>query len=151
MTTAATTAGELELAGWRRQVAKLYAAVRQAPTPQDGHALWRAGRDRLFQEHPQSPLAPDDRLRAGLPYAPYDPAPRWKLAVQPAETDQRLAITTGPGETTHPRRVGDITLPAPIDARVAVWWLEQCGGGLFIPIRDQTAGSGQLRRRGLSD
>ena len=33
MTAAATNAGELELAGWRRQVAELYATVRQAPTP----------------------------------------------------------------------------------------------------------------------
>lgn len=72
MTFAATSAGELQLAGWRRQVAELYATVRQAPTPQDGHALSRDGRDRLCQEHPNSPLAADHPLRGGLPYAPYD-------------------------------------------------------------------------------
>jgi hypothetical protein len=33
MTTSTTPAGELELAGWRRPVAELYATVRQAPTP----------------------------------------------------------------------------------------------------------------------
>jgi hypothetical protein len=38
MTTTTTTAGELEVAGGRRQVAELYATVRQAPTPQKGHA-----------------------------------------------------------------------------------------------------------------
>jgi hypothetical protein len=32
MTTTTTTAGEFELAGWRRQVAELYATIRQAPT-----------------------------------------------------------------------------------------------------------------------
>lgn len=141
MTFAATSAGELELAGWRRQVAELYAAVRQAPSPRDGHALWRDGRDRLFQEHPNSPLAADDPLRAGLPYAPYDSQLRWELAVQPAETDRRLTIKTALGETTRLRHVGDLILPAPIDETVAVWWLEQYGGGLFIPIRDHTAGT----------
>ena len=44
------------LLDWRRQVAALYAAVREAPTPERGHALWRAGRDRLFAEHPDSPI-----------------------------------------------------------------------------------------------
>ncbi len=38
------------------------------------------------------------------------------------------------------RHLGWITLPAPVDARLAVWWLEQYGGGLFLPIRDATAG-----------
>ncbi|MGH2909293.1 MAG: DUF1684 domain-containing protein [Solirubrobacteraceae bacterium] len=141
MTVAATSAGELELAGWRRRVAELYAAVRQAPTPQDGHALWRDGRDRLFQEHPNSPLAADDPLRGGLPYAPDDPQLRWELAVQPAEADRRVSIKAAPGETTRLRRVGDLTLPAPIDQTVAVWWLEQYRGGLFVPIRDHTAGT----------
>lgn len=141
MTFTATSAGELELAGWRRQVAELYAAVRQASAPQDGHALWREGRDRLFQEHPNSPLAADDPLRGGLPYAPYDPQLRWELAIRPAETDRRVTINTGPGETTRLRHVGDLTLPAPIDETVAVWWLEQYAGGLFIPIRDHTAGT----------
>ena len=56
--------GELELTQWRREVAEMYAAVRGAATPQAGFAVWRAGRDRLFQEHPQSPLAAGDPLRA---------------------------------------------------------------------------------------
>ena len=36
--------------------------------------------------------------------------------------------------------MGWITLPEPFDARLAVWWLEQYGGGLFIPLKDATAG-----------
>jgi hypothetical protein len=136
-----TAIGELELAGWRRAMTELYAAVRQAPTPRAGHALWRAGRDRLFAEHPQSPLAADDPLRAGLRYAPYHPGMRYELRLEADESDQRLTIATGSGETTHLRRLGHVELPSPIDASVAVWWLEQYGGGLFLPIRDQTAGT----------
>ncbi|HEY2440977.1 MAG TPA: DUF1684 domain-containing protein, partial [Solirubrobacteraceae bacterium] len=141
MTSSVTAVEELELAGWRREIAELYAAVRRAPTPQEGHALWRAGRDRLFAEHPQSPLVAGDPLRAGLRYAPYDPRLRYELTLEPDRTDQRLTIPTGAGETTHLRRLGHIELPSPVDASVVVWWLEQYGGGVFLPIRDQTAGT----------
>jgi uncharacterized protein len=137
----AAIADELELVGWRREVAELYAAVRQASSAQDGHALWRAGRDRLFQEHPQSPLAPDDPLRGGLSYAAYDPTLRWRLTIQPVADNRRVTVQTAPGESTRLRRLGDIALPPPINATIAVWWLEQYGGGLFIPIRDGTAGT----------
>lgn len=141
MTATAAVADELELVGWRREVAELYAAVREASSPQDGHALWRAGRDRLFQEHPQSPLALDDPLHAGLPYAAYEPTLRWQLTIQPASDTRHVMVQTAPGENTRLRRVGDLALPAPIKATIAVWWLEQYGGGLFIPIRDRTAGT----------
>lgn len=139
MIATAAIADELELVGWRREVAELYAAVRQASSPQDGHVLWRAGRDRLFQEHPQSPLAPDDPLRGGLPYAAHEPTLRWQLTIQPVADNRRVMVQTAPGESTRLRRLGDIALPAPINATIAVWRLEQYGGGLFIPIRDGTA------------
>ena len=42
---------------WRRQIADLYAGIRAMPADQ-GWAHWRRTRDRLFREHPQSPLAP---------------------------------------------------------------------------------------------
>jgi uncharacterized protein len=141
MTSTITSFGELELADWRRQVAELYAAVRRCTHPSEGHALWRAGRDRLFQEHPQSPLAAGDPLRAGLPYAPYNPQLRWEIALESAGDEQQLTIATGPTETTRLRRIGRIEIPTPIEARVTVWWLEQYGGGLFVPLRDGTAGS----------
>jgi uncharacterized protein (DUF1684 family) len=31
-------------------------------------------------------------------------------------------------------------LPDPVDATLDVWWLDQYGGGLFLPMRDATAG-----------
>ncbi len=136
-----TAARELELADWRRQIAELYAAIRGAADPRAGHALWRAGRDRLFQAHPQSPLAADDPLRAGLSYAPYNARLRWDLPLTPSADESQLRIATGATEATQIRRVGMIEIPTPIDARVAVWWLEQYGGGLFIPLRDATAGT----------
>jgi uncharacterized protein (DUF1684 family) len=134
---------ELELSDWRRQVSELYAAVRSQPDPEQGHALWRAGRDALFRTHPQSPLTADDPLRAtGLPYWPYDRALRFELPLRPVDPDLpvELAIPTDGEGTTRLRLAGRITLPSPIDATVDVWSLRQYAGGLFLPLRDGTAG-----------
>lgn len=131
----------LELADWRREVAELYAAVRALDEPQAGHALWRERRDRLFRAHPQSPLPPGDPLRrSGLAYWPYDPALRFELALLPADGPAQLTLPTGAEETTRARRVGAVQLPAPLQSLADVWWLEQYAGGLFLPLRDATAG-----------
>ena len=135
----ATTA--LELADWRRKVHALYAGVRAEDDPAQGYALWRAGRDDLFASHPQSPLTVDDSLRTtGVPYWSYNPSLRWTLAVEPVEAPVHRSVATGATEVTNMSQLGWITLPAPMDARLAVWWLEQYGGGIFVPVRDATAG-----------
>lgn len=132
---------ELELADWRRRVGELYAAVRAADEPELGHALWRAGRDELFRTHPQSPLAADDPMRAtGVPYWPYDPALRFTVTVRPPDEPVDLAVPTDNDGTTVLRLAGHVDLPDPIGATVDVWWLRQYGGGLFLPLRDGSAG-----------
>jgi uncharacterized protein (DUF1684 family) len=135
---------ELELAQWRRQVNELYAEVRADPDPERSHARWRAGRDDLFRTSPQSPLAPDDPLRAsGLPYWPYDAALRFLLPLEPPDDpERRLELDTGEDGVTSLAPVGRVILPDPLGGSLDVWWLEQYGGGLFLPLRDGTAGSG---------
>ena len=129
----------LELAGWRRAVAELYAQVRATTDPADGHALWRAGRDELFRTHPQSPLMPEDPLReSGLPYGPYDARLRFVVDVSPAPP-QRLEIPTATDGVILMDRIGRVAL---LGAQVDVWWLAQYGGGLFVPLRDASAGRG---------
>jgi uncharacterized protein len=131
----------LELADWRRRVAGLYAAVRADQDPERGHAVWRSGRDTLFRAHPQSPLPPEHPLReTGLPYWDYDPALRFELPLVPAPAPQQRQVPTAAGEITTLRLIGQVTFPAPLDATVGVWWLRQYGGGLFLPLRDGTAG-----------
>src|SRR4249919_359597 len=132
---------ELELAGWRRSVSELYAAVRAQPSPERGHALWRAGRDELFREHPQSPLEPDDPLRAtGLPVWPYDPRLRFSLPLLPPPAPAELSLPAGSDGTATLLLAGRVELSAPLHAVVDVWWLDQYAGGLFLPLRDGTAG-----------
>jgi uncharacterized protein len=135
---------ELQLTDWRRQVSELYAAVRASADAERGHALWRSERDRLFREHPQSPLPAGDPLReTGLPYWPYDPALRYELELRPSDTDgddAQLEIPTGGDEVTVLRRIGYVALPAPFHAGLDVWWMAHYGGGLFVPLRDASAG-----------
>ena len=135
--------GELELLDWRRQVAELYAAVRAEHDPARGHARWRMGRDRLFRTHPQSPLSAGDPLReTGLPYWPYDPALRFELELKStAEAGRRLAVPGDEDDSTTMVLIGCVQLPPPFDATVDVWWLDQYAGGIFLPLRDGTAGT----------
>ena len=134
----------LELAGWRRRVGDLYAEVRADPDPEHGHAYWRASRDELFRTHPQSPLGSGDPLRdTGLPYWPYDPELRFVLPLLPArDPEQRLSLDTGGDEATSLAVAGRVELPTPLGGSLDMWWLEQYGGGLFLPLRDGTAGAG---------
>jgi uncharacterized protein (DUF1684 family) len=132
---------ELELVEWRRAISRLYADVRDEQSPAAAHALWRAGRDRLFRDHPQSPLPEGDRLRdAGLPYWPYDSGLRFELPLISIASPARISLATGNDGVTTLRSVGYVQLPPPLASRVDVWWLEQYGGGLFLPLRDGTAG-----------
>jgi uncharacterized protein (DUF1684 family) len=132
---------ELEISAWRRHVSELYAAVRGEDTPEAGHALWRAGRDRLFRSDPQSPLPFGDPLRTtGLPYWPYDPTVRFELPLLHASERTRLSVPTDGHGTTSLELVGRVQLPPPFDAQIDVWWLQQYAGGLFLPLRDGTAG-----------
>jgi uncharacterized protein len=131
---------ELELAGWRRAISELYAAVRGEDNPRRGHVLWRHGRDELFRSHPQSPLPPGDPLRGtGLPYWPYDPELRFDVPLLPAGEEMSLSVPASDGAIAMDR-IGTVHLPAPLDAVLDVWWLRQYAGGLFLPLRDGTAG-----------
>lgn len=128
----------LSLVDWRRRVSSLYAAVRSAADPAEGHRRWRAGRDELFREHPQSPLLADDPMRvSGAPYWPYDPSLRFELPLLPAD-EVTLDVPTDGEFTTSMRRIGRVELP--VGGTLDVWSLRQYAGGLFLPLRDGTAG-----------
>jgi uncharacterized protein (DUF1684 family) len=131
---------ELEPASWRRMHSELYAAVRSEDDPQHGHARWRRGRDELFRSHPQSPLPPGDPQRTtGLPYWPYDPQLRFEVPLLAAGAQAPRSVPASHGAITMDR-IGCVRLPAPVNAVLDVWWLRQYGGGLFLPLRDGTAG-----------
>lgn len=127
----------LELAGWREQVARLYLAEPRAG--EAGLEAFRRGRERLFRDHPQSPLGPSQRERfEGLPWFPYSVAARVATRLEPIERGEDLLIDTG-GEdgVVRYRRVGGLATPF---GRLTLLWTLGYGGGLFLPFRDATAG-----------
>jgi uncharacterized protein len=132
---------ELQLTDWRRRVAQMYATVRAEPDPRTAHALWRAERDELFRSHPQSPLATDDPMQeSGLPYWPYDASLRFEVPLVPPDEPAELAIESVQDGTIRMRLVGRVSLPG-LDVTLDVWKLAQYAGGLFVPVRDGTAGT----------
>jgi len=67
----------LELLDWRRRVSELFAALRQREPTADTLQWFRAQKDALFRDHPQSPIPPGDRPSfPGLPYWSFDPQAR---------------------------------------------------------------------------
>ena len=132
---------ELELLDWKRRVAALFAAVRADEDRAAGVAAWRAGRDALFREHPQSPLPAGERDEfAGVPYFPHDPAARVAAAVEPAEP-QRFELDASAGEPMAFSRFAHAVFTlGGAEQRLELYWLEAYGGGLFVPFADATSG-----------
>jgi uncharacterized protein len=123
----------LSVAAWRREVHALYAAVRAEHDPADAHALWVEGRTRLFLEHPASPRQGGQQLR----HAPYDPAYRFVSPVRPAQLEPWEFHSATDGLVPF---VGVGTVALGDLGEVAVWWLDSYGGGIFLPLRDGSAG-----------
>jgi uncharacterized protein (DUF1684 family) len=137
MSTAATAWGVLD---WRRRTADLYRAVRSAPDPRDGHAVWVAGRDAMLTTHPASPVPADERERyRGADVAPYDPAYRFTVPVAAPPSGAAREVPTGTDGVVRFELAGRVDLPGL--GSLDVWWLTGYGGGIFVPLRDATSGS----------
>ena len=116
--------------------------MRAESDPADGHRVWREGRADLFATHPQSPTAAAPALlESGLEYWPYDPALRFLVPILNAEPEER-EVDGGNDGSVRMRRIGRVGLPDPVGGSLDLWWLDQYAGGLFVPLRDGTAGSG---------
>ncbi|WP_350351316.1 DUF1684 domain-containing protein [Microbacterium sp. A8/3-1] len=127
-----------EVVDWRRRVFALYAAIRDAESPEDAHELWRIERDELLLHHPATPLLSEDRLLFdGLPIASYDPQWRFELPILPAEPGG-FEFATGTDGVVPFERIGMVEIPD--TGTLDIWRLTSYAGGLFIPVRDALAG-----------
>jgi hypothetical protein len=136
------------LADWRRHVATLYAEVRAMAVddPGIGLAHWRAVRERLFRQHPQSPVPPEARASFQATHFEHDPSLRFEVAVEPAPPPASgafaLELPNSGGDTLSFSRVGRIAIPfAEGERTLSVFWMAGYAGGLFIPFRDGTNGT----------
>ena len=138
----------LTLADWRRRVAALYVEVRAMAVSDPAIALghWRAVRERLYREHPQSPVPVDQRSAFRALHFDHDPRLRFQAIVEPAAPAApgalALDLPNSGVESLAFRRVGTVRLPfADGERRLSVFWLAGYAGGLFIPFRDATNGT----------
>jgi uncharacterized protein (DUF1684 family) len=133
-----TASPYLELLDWRRRVGELFAELRRRPPDAQTLAWFRAEKDILFRDHPQSPVPLDQRSTfGGLKYWPFDAEARVVASFTPIEDEPP---SPPPSEIAF-RRIGSLgftfnrqpfTLPA--------FWIEGYAGGLFVPFRDATSG-----------
>jgi hypothetical protein len=145
-----TPASLLALADWRRLMTTLYADVRRLGDSDPAVALdrWRRVRERLYRAHPQSPIPPDRRTTFVAQHFPYDPTLRFEVALLADDTRHRTPF--GPPMSSSGvdvdqlrfRRLGWIAIPFAVGLRrLAVFWMEDYAGGLFLPFRDTTNGT----------
>jgi uncharacterized protein len=160
----------LELADWRRRVAGLYAEVRALAVTDPAQALthWRTVREHLYRTHPQSPLPIRERAAFTAQHFPPDLALRFEVPVvldtpaqvghcgqgqeegralaRPApgaamDAAHSAAIPTSTGGMMALRRIGWVDVPFPVGTRrLALFWMEDYAGGLYLPFRDATNG-----------
>lgn len=123
---------------WRRRTFDLYRRVRATPDPATAHALWRETRDAMFTDHPASALLPEDAAGfTGLPVPAYDPAWRFHLPIEEAEPTV-LDVETGTDGVVHFDRLGVVQVPGV--GSLDVWAHGGYAGGLFVPVKDASAG-----------
>lgn len=135
----------LDLADWRRRVAATYDALRHDPRAEPARLLgFRAAKDRLFASHPSSPVPQAERPDfRGLAYWRHAPELALRARLEPEPGAPPLDVPRSSAGPTMPfARIGWVTLAVggePI--RLAVYWLNEYAGGIFIPFRDGTSGT----------
>jgi uncharacterized protein (DUF1684 family) len=129
----------LAVLDWRRRVFALYAEVRSTDDPAAAHRRWCEVRDDLFAHHPASPVPAERRSAfAGLDVAPYDPAFRFEVPLEPPLEPAHLDVPTGTDGVVPFERIGVVGLGDL--GRLDVWWVASYGGGVFLPVKDGLAG-----------
>jgi uncharacterized protein (DUF1684 family) len=142
-----SAADRLWLADWRRRVSTLYGEVRAmaATDPPTARAHWRAVRERLFREHPHSPVPEAARADFRALHFEHDPLLRFHAVVEPAPPPEPgalpLELPNSGSDTPSFSRIGHVQLPFPDGERtLSVFWMAGYAGGIFIPFRDATNG-----------
>ena len=136
------------LADWRRRVATLYSEVRgmAASDPAIALAHWRAVRESLFRDHPQSPVPIAERATFRAVHFDPDPGLRFEVVIEPAPPPApgalAIELPNSGADTLAFSRIGRVSIPFASGPRLlSVFWMAGYAGGLFIPFRDATNGT----------
>src|ERR1017187_2144756 len=127
-----------QLAQWRREVGELYGQVRALGASDRAGDAWRQGKERLYREHPQPPVAADRRAAYHFACFSYDPA--LHVLAELARSVPRHI--DGDHELPGMTHIG--TLGFAVDGaghELGAYWLDGYAGGFFVPFADSTSGS----------
>jgi uncharacterized protein (DUF1684 family) len=135
-------ASTLSLLDWKRTIAVLYADIRAASDKHLAWRRWRDTRERMFREHPESPVPASERAGYSGPHL-FDYDPSWRLLGSVEAVDpKRFELTTSTQSTMAFSRFGVARFAHGEDEfGLELYWLEGYGGGLFAPFADSTSGS----------
>jgi uncharacterized protein len=128
-----SAADAFDLLDWKRQVFALYETVRATDDSQAAWEHWCMTRDRLFRDHPQSPLPAADRGEfTGCDYFDYDPRARALARIEPTQP-VRIDVAASTGATFPFSKVGTVRFALyGAEHSLALLWNEGYGGGLFV-------------------
>jgi uncharacterized protein len=136
-----TASDAVDLLDWKHTIFDLYTFIRHSLEPERAWARWRGVRDRLYADHPQSPIPRDARESFdGCLFYDYDPAFRTTARIEDREAEHRgIAVSTG--ETFAFTRIGVARFDLlGAERELEISWNEGYGGGIFLAFSDETTG-----------
>ena len=134
----------LDLYDYRCRVAAIYRERNRAILAGEDNELvlrgFRAARDELFANHPQSSLDEEQRKTfKGLRYCPYNPTLRFVVDIDTHVEPTRQVIAMNANELMSMITAGRVHFTVEQEAvALSVYWLDVYGGGLLLPFRDTT-------------
>ena len=131
------------LVDWREAIGDIYKEIRATHT-RDGRRAWerfRERRDFLYKHHVCSALAEADKLNfRGFENYDYDPAFCFLGEVEYEEDETRYRERISEGALPY-RKIATAKFDYLGKARrLSIFWLDIYGGGLWIPVGDETNG-----------
>ena len=137
-----TAANAVDLLAWKHSIFDLYAGIRAAAEPEPAWRQWRAIRDRMYRDHPQSPIPADTRAKfAGCRFYGYDPSFRTTAIIENTDADrQQIPVSTG--GTFSFTRIGIARFALQgVEHELELTWNDGYGGGIFLAFTDETSGT----------
>jgi uncharacterized protein len=131
------------LVEWREKIGEIYKEIRSShgADPRRAWERFREQRDSLYKHHSCSALTEAEKLQfGGFPNYPYDPRFCFTGEVEYAANGTVYTARISEAELPY-RKIASANLDYLGKAHaLAIYWLDIYGGGIWIPIGDETNG-----------
>ena len=137
-----TAADAVDLLEWKHAIFDLYAGIRADTDPEAAWRRWRATRDRMYRDHPQSPVPAATRAGfEGCRFYDYDPS--WRALALVEDADPRhVDVPVSTGASFSFTRIGIARFELQgVEHELELTWNDGYGGGIFLAFTDETSGA----------